>query len=138
MKPSGPGLLFLGSGFLKITYSISFLVIRLFIWFFFLDSVLPGYMCPENYPFFLGCQICCCIIVHSVLLRFFFLFNFCNIQWDSSFFISYFFYLGSFLSPLGESGQRFVNFVYLVNEPVLGFIDFFLLFFESLFYWFPL
>ena len=37
-------------------------------------------------------------------------------------------------SLLGESGQRFVNFVYPFKKPALGFIDLFLLFFESLFY----
>ena len=44
----------------------------------------------------------------------------------------YFFFLSSLL--LLESGQRCMNFVYLFKEPALGFIDCFLLFFESIFY----
>ena len=34
-----------------------------------------------------------------------------------------------FFPLLGESSQKFVNFVYLFNEPALGFIDFFYCFF---------
>ena len=43
---------------------------------------------------------------------------------DFSFFVSYFVYLGFFSPLLGESSQRFVNFVYLFKEPALGFINF--------------
>ena len=42
---------------------------------------------------------------------------FCSICCDFSIFISYFVYLGFFSPLLGESGHRFVNFVYLFKEP---------------------
>ena len=48
-----------------------------------------------------------------------------SIHCDFSVFISDFVYLGFFSPFLGESSQRFVNFVYLFKEPGLGFIDFF-------------
>ena len=115
VKPSGPGLLFVGNVFM--TYSISVLVICSVL----LDSVLAGYKFLESCPFLLACQICWHTIFHSIPL--FFLY-FCIISCTFSFFISYFVYLGLF-SPLGESGQRFVNFVYLFKETALGFIDFF-------------
>ena len=69
--------------------------------------------------------------VHSILSWFLY---FCGIHCDFFFFISDFVYLGFFSPLLGESGQRFVNLVYLFKEPALGFIDFFLLLFETLFY----
>ena len=50
----------------------------------------------------------------------------------SPFIISYFVFLGFFSPVLGESGQRFGNYVYLFKEPTLGFIDFFFYCFLSL------
>ena len=81
---------------------------------------------------------CIGIYLFIVFSYYFYFLYFCSIYWDFSFFTFYFLYLGSFSSLLGESGQRFVNLVYTFKEPALGFVDFFLLFFESLFYWFPL
>ena len=43
----------------------------------------------------------------------------------SPLFTSYLVYLGFFSPLIGESSQRFVNFVYLFKESALGFIDFF-------------
>ena len=92
-------------------------------------------MSLENCSFLLGCQICWHIIVHNIL-GFFFVF----LQYLLRFLLSHFLfvYMSSFSPLLGESGQRFVNFVYIFKELALGFIDFFLLFFKSLFYWLPL
>ena len=77
----------------------------------------------------------------SIRLIFLFLVQF----WQAVFlqyplrFLLFHFLLCFFFSPfLGESGQRFNNFDYPFKEPALGFIDFFLLFFGALFYWFPL
>ena len=123
MKPSGPGLLFVGSSFM--TYSISFLMIdddR-----FLLDLVLSGCRSLERCPFFLGCQICWHIIVDSILLWFLY---FCSICCDFSFFISDFVYLGFFSPLLCESSKRFVCFAYLFKEPALGLIDFVCFFFN--------
>jgi len=120
VKPSGTGLLFVGSVF--ISYSISFLVIVLFSYLFRLNSVLGGCKCVESCPFLLRCQICWHIISHSVLLWFS---VFCSIYCEFSFFISYFVYLAFFSPLLGESSQRFVNFVYLFKEPAVAFIDFY-------------
>ena len=55
------------------------------------------YLCP----FLLSCQICWLIIVHILI------------------------YLDSIFVLLGETGQRFVNFVYPFKDPVLDFTDFF-------------
>ena len=44
------------------------------------------------------------------------------------------FYLSSFSPLLGKPDQRFVNCVYPFKDPALGYIDFFLLFFEYLVY----
>ena len=118
VKPSCPGLLFVGSVF--VTYSISFLVIGLSIDLFLLDSLLIGSLSLESCPFLLGCQICWHITVHSIRLWFL---VFLQYLLRFSFF-TYFLYLSE--SPLlGESGQRFVNFVQNFKKPVLGFIDFF-------------
>ena len=50
---------------------------------------------------------------------------FCSICCDFLFFISNFVYLGIFSPLLGASGQKSVNFVYLIKEPAFCFIDFF-------------
>ena len=85
-------------------------------------------MSLERCQFLLGCQISWHILFHSSLMVFLYL---CSIHWDFSFFISYFVYLKSF-SLLGESGQRFVSFIYPLKEPALGFIDFFFFFLKLL------
>ena len=81
---------------------------------FLLDSLLVGCISLESCPFLLGCQICYFLMVFTFLqylLRFlFFHFLFC---------------LFGFFLLLGESGQRFVNFVYPFSEPTLGFTMFF-------------
>ena len=92
-----------------------------------------GLYVSQNLSFLLGCQICWHMVFysqHSLTV-------FHNILWDFSFFISYFVYLGS-LSFLGESGQRFVNFVYPLKNPALGFIDFFSIIFWISVILFPL
>ena len=53
MKPSGPGLLFVGRFF--ITLSISLLVIGMFIFSIFPGSVLEGYTFLRICPYLLGC-----------------------------------------------------------------------------------
>ena len=73
-------------------------------------------------------------VVCLPLLVFFFNLNFFFNFWV----VSYIVYLGSFSPLLDESSQRFVNFVYPFKKQATGFIDFFLSFFESLCYWFPL
>ena len=101
---------------------------------FLLDSVLVGRMSLENCLFFLDCQICWHIIVHSILL-----WCFVFLWYPLRFLLYHFLFCLSSLSPLlVESGPKFVNFVYPFKEPALGFTDFFLLFFESVFYWFSL
>ena len=50
---------------------------------------------------------------HSISHGFLYL---CSFSCGFSLFISYFVYLGFFSPLLGESGQRFVNFVYLSKE----------------------
>ena len=75
------------------------------------------YLCP----FLLSCQICWLIIVHSILLRFFLF-----LQYQLKFLLFHFLiYLDSIFVLLGETGQRFVNFVYPFKDPVLDFTDFF-------------
>ena len=72
-------------------------------------------------PFLLGCQVCWHAIVHSILLWF------CVfLQYLLWFLLFHFLFclFGFFSSLLGESSQRFVNFVYLFKEQALGFIDF--------------
>ena len=125
MKPSGPGLLFVGIVF--ITYSISFLVCSVDL--LLLDSVLAGCKSPESCPFLLGCHTCCYIIVHSILLWFFVF-----LQFLLRFILFHFLFclFGFFLSSSCESGQRFVNFVPPFKEQALGFIDFFYYFLISI------
>ena len=118
-----------------MTYSISFLVISLFNW-----SISSWFSFGELYvsrklSISSRLSICWHIIVHGILLFIFFLYF--SILWDFSFLVSYFFLFSSFSPLLGDSGQRFVYFVYPFKEPALGFIYFFPLSFESLFYWFP-
>ena len=116
------------------TYFILLVVIGLFnlyvsSWFSF------GGLFPETCLFFfLGCPIRW-IIVHSILL---FIYLFCGIGYYFPSLISYFVYLGPLSFILGDPDQRFVNFVYPYKKSTLGFIDFFLFFFKSLFHLFPL
>ena len=73
-------------------------------------------------------SICCCIIaVFSYLFP-----PTSPVNWNYSFFTSYFVYLGAISFLLGESGQRFVNFVYPFKEPALGFVGF--VFFFNLYF----
>lgn len=131
MQPSGPGLLFVGSVF--IICSISFLVVGLFSWYIYSWFSFGRLYVSRKFPFPLGCQIGWHIIVHGILLWFFvFLKYLLRLP-----LFHFLFCLSSFSPPLHESGQRFVNFVYLFKKPALGFIDFFLWFFKSLFYLFP-
>ena len=75
------------------------------------------YLCP----FLLSCQICWLIIVHSILIRFFLF-----LQYQLKFLLFHFLiYLDSIFVLLGETGQRFVNFLYPFKDPVLDFTDFF-------------
>ena len=60
------------------------------------------------------------IIVHSIFLWFLYFYSIC---WRFLLF-HFLFCLFEFFPLLGESGQRFVNFVYPFREPALGFIDF--------------
>ena len=72
MKPSDPGLLFVGSFFvlfkLHIVFHFYWLVCSNHL---FLGSVLVGCMFLESCPFLLGCQICWHIIVHTIPMWFF-------------------------------------------------------------------
>ena len=97
-------------------FPISFLVIGLFL----LDSVLAGCNSLESCLFLLGCQFV------GIQLFIVFSYGFLGIcSCDFSFFVSYFVCLGFFSLLLGESGQRFFNFIYLFKELALDFIDFF-------------
>ena len=67
LKPSGPGFIFVWSFLIPVSVS---LVISLFRFFFFNDSVLGDCMFLEIYPFLLGHPICWHITVHSSLIIF--------------------------------------------------------------------
>ena len=67
MKPSGPGLLCVGS--FLITVSISLGVIGLFRLSVFFHSVLKGYIFLEICPFHLGFHISWHIVLHSNFLQ---------------------------------------------------------------------
>ena len=108
-----------------ITYSVSFLMIGPFIWSISSWFGLMGFKSLESCPFLLGCQICWRIIVHSILFVFLQYLLRCLL-------FPFIFHLSSFSLLRGESGQRFVRFVYPFKELDLHFIDVFLLFFESL------
>ena len=79
---------------------------------------------------------CVCVYAHtaenSYLIYSIGLFN--GTEGAIFFFLYTVFYLSSLSPLLSDSGQRFVNFVYPFKEPALGFINLFLLFFESLVY----
>ena len=161
MKPSVPGLLFVGSVF--ITYSISFLVIGLFSW-----SISSWfrfgklYQSLESCPVLLGCQICWHTIAHSILLCFFVFLQYTLrfLLFHFLFWVLYLLFLVSLatslsiLSTLSKNQHLvlltffycFLNF-YFMDQIFSDLYDFlpFLLFFESLFYgsdlfwslWFP-
>ena len=78
-------------------------------------------MSLESCLFLLGCQIYWHITVHSINSFFFF---FVFLQYSLTFLFHFLFCLFGF-SLLGESGQRFVSFCLLFQDPALGFIDFF-------------
>ena len=82
----------------------------------------------ESCLFLLGCQICWLMIVHSILLWFFVF-----LQYQLKFLLFHFLFCLFGFSILGESDKRLVNFLYPFKEPALGFIDFFLLFFNFYF-----
>ena len=95
--------------------------------YFFLVSFLVGYMFLESVLFLLGCPVCWHIIVHI----FFFLVFLQHKCYFSSF--SYYFICFADLPLLlREPGQKFVSFVYLLNELALGFIDFYFCFLISI------
>ena len=134
VKPSGSRLVFVGSVF--ITYSILFLVISLFNWSVSSWFSLVGCIFLESHPFILGCKICWCIIVRSIL---FLCVYFLSIHWDFSFFhflvclfeffLSYFWWVWPKVCQFCLPFQRTSSWFYWF---------FFLLIFEFLFYWFPL
>ena len=96
---------------------------------------MVGCKSPESCPLFLGCQICWHVIVHSILLFYFFVFPLYLLR----FLLFNFLFCLSSLSPLlGESGQQSVNFVYHYKELALAFTYFFFYFFEYLFLLFSL
>ena len=80
-----------------------------------------GYKYLESHPFLIGCQFCWHTIVHSILIFFLFLF-FCisAVSVECSPFSFLILLIWVFFSPrLGESGQRFVNFVYIFKDQLL-------------------
>ena len=117
------------------------LVTHLFIFFFFLPgSVLEGYTFPRIFPFLPGCpfywHILLVVISYDPL---YFCVVCCNF-----FFISNFIDLSLFPLFLRASGQWFVNFVCLLKELAVSFIDlcsypllFFIYFFFYLCDFFP-
>ena len=123
-KPSVPGFLFVVS-FLSYRFCFTSSVQSVEIFMFLLDSVLVCCMFLETCPFFLGCQICCHIIAHSILC----ILHFCSVCCDFFAFIFYFIYLGFLSFLLDEPGQSFVNFPYPIKESALSFIVFFQLIF---------
>ena len=124
-KPSGPGLLFVWSCIFKVQIVFHFQWLVYSSYLFLFDSVLMGQMFLETCPFFLGCQICCHIIAHSILC----ILHFCSVCCDFFAFIFYFIYLGFLSFLLDEPGQSFVNFPYPIKESALRFIVFFQLIF---------
>ena len=135
MKPSGPRLLFLGIIF--ITYS-NFISSEKFVQliYFFLDSVLVGCMSLESCPFLLGCQICWCIIAHSILLC-----SFCisavSIEIFPLSFLILFIWVLSLLSFVSLARVLSILFILSKNQ-LLNLLIFFFYYVESLFYWFTL
>ena len=99
--------------------------------YFFLDSALVGYMFLETFIFLLGCPVCWHIIVHSISFFFFFFLVFLQYKCDFSSFSYYFIYFADLPLLLREPGQKFVDFVYLLNELAFGFIDFYFCFLIS-------
>ena len=89
------------------------------IWFF-LIQFWQAVKSLENCPSLLGYQICWHTIVHSFLLWFFCI---STVFIEISPFSFLILFIWVFFSPLGGSSQRFVSFVYLFEEPALGFID---------------
>ena len=88
-------------------------------WVLFLpSSVLKGYTFLRIRPFLLCCPFYCHIVVCSGFLWFL---HFCSISCN-------FFFISNFIDfrPLlflDESGQRLINFIYLLNESISSFID---------------
>ena len=118
---------FLGSVF--TTYSISFLVICL-VDLFLLDSVFAGYTSLESSPLLLDCQICWHIIIHGIS----FIFVFCSVHCDFSFYISHFVYMGFFSPLIGESGQNFCQFCLTFRRSRSWFYWFFFYCFSNLYF----
>lgn len=116
-------------GVLFITNSFSLPTISL-LSLFLPDLVLASCMFLENFPHLLGCPVCWHIIVH---IYFFFL-VFLQHKCDFSSFTHYFIYFADLPLLLREPGQKFVSFVYLLNELALGFIDFYFCFLISVYF----
>ena len=76
-------------------------------------------MLLEMYPFLLGCPVYWLVTLHSFILSFFV--TLCNQLLFSLF--NFLFYLRPLCLLIGKPGFRFINFVYLFKEQVLGFIN---------------
>ena len=119
MKPSGPGLLFVGSVFYDV-FNFFYSDQSVQLVYFFLIQFWQAVGLQKDVHF---------LVVEFVVIYLLIVFSygflyFCSICCDFSFFISNFVYLDSFSPPLGESSQKFVCFVYLFKESALALIDF--------------
>ena len=129
MKPSCPGLLFAESVFYYIFSFVSSDQSVQIICFFLIQLWWAGCISLESCPFLLVCQICWHIIVHSILLWFFFFFCISAVSAEISLFHFLVCLFGFFSLSSLWVWPEVCQFCYPFKEPALGFIDIFLLFF---------